>query len=142
VSVWPTLFLGVIAAATVVMAVVQAYTLAYTLRLARRVDDLGRQIEREIKPVLADVASISAGAARAAGVVVAQAERLDRLFADLVQRVDETASAIQNVVLVPAREGRAVLAAITAAIAAFRELRPGERARTPAVDEEDPLFIG
>ena len=81
-------------------------------------------------------------AARAAGLVVAQAERLDRLFADLVQRVDETASAIQNVVLVPAREGRAVLAAITAAIAALRELRSGDRARTTAVDEEDPLFIG
>jgi hypothetical protein len=142
VSGWPTLFLAVIAAATVVMAVMQVYLIVYITRLAHRVDDLGTTIDREIKPLLANVNTISGSAVRAASIMVAQAERADRLFADLVQRVDETASMIQNVVLVPAREGRAVLAAITAAIAAFRELRTGGRSRGTGLEEEDPLFIG
>lgn len=139
---WSTLLLGVIAAATMVMAVVQVGVIVYAMRLARRVDRLSDLIERDITPVLANVNAISASAARAASVAVAQMERMDRLFADLVQRVDETVSLIQGVVLVPAREGRAVLAAITAAIAAFRGLQTGNKRRTTPLDEEDPLFIG
>jgi hypothetical protein len=142
VSGWPTLFLGLIAIATVVMAAVQVGVLVYTAHLARRVSDLSTQIEREIRPVLANVSAVSANAARASALVAAQTERVDRLFADLAARVDETAALIQNAVVVPARESRAVLAAITAAIGAFRELRAGHRPRQAVPDEEDPLFIG
>jgi hypothetical protein len=142
VSGWPTFFLGVIAAAAVVVAGAQVCLIVYITRLARRVDDLSTTIDREIKPLLANVNAISASAVRAASIMVAQAERVDRLLADLVQRVDETASMIQDVVLVPAREGRAVLAAITAAISAFRGLRTGGSTRGAGLEEEDPLFIG
>ena len=67
---WPTFFLGVIAAAAVVMAVAQVYVIVYITRLARRVDDLSTSIERDIKPLLANVNAISASAVRAASVVV------------------------------------------------------------------------
>ncbi len=139
---WATLFLGLIAVATVAMAAVQVGVLVYTAHLARRVTDLSAQIDREIKPVLSNAAAVSANAARATAVLAAQTERIDRLFADLAARVDETAAVIQNAVIVPARESRAVLAAITAAIGAFRELRAGNRPRQAILDEEDPLFIG
>jgi hypothetical protein len=139
---WETFFLGLIAAATVVMAAVQVRMFVYTSHLARRVGDLSTQIDREIKPVLANVSAVSASAARATAMVAAQTERADQLFADLAKRVDETATLIQNAVVVPVRESRAVLAAITAAIGAFRELRTGDRPRNADLDEEDPLFIG
>ena len=139
---WSAVFLGVIAVATVVMAAAQVCVIVFTSRLARRVDHLNDVYTREIKPVLADISAISAGAARVSSMAAAQMERFDRLSADLVQRVDETVSLIQNVVLAPAREGRAVLMAITAAIAAFRELRSGGARRAAPLDEEDPLFIG
>jgi hypothetical protein len=142
VSGWATLFLGLIAAATVVMAVAQIGVYVNTVRLARRVDDLSTQINREVRPVIASVSVVSANAARASAMVAAQTERADRLFADLAKRVDETAALIQNAVLVPARESRAVLAAITAAVGAFRELRTGSRLRQTDLDDEDPLFIG
>ena len=139
---WETLLLGLIAAATVVMAAAQVGAVVYTARLARHVSDLKTQLDREIKPILANISSVWESAARAAAMVSAQTERADRLFADIAGRVAQTAAAIQHAVDVPARESRAVLAAITAAVGAYRELRTGSRSRQPVVDEEDPLFIG
>ncbi len=135
-------FLGVIAAATVVMAAAQVFVIVFTSRLARRVDHLNDVYTREIRPVLADIAATWAGAARVSALAAAQMERFDKLSADLVQRIEETVSLIQDVVLVPAREGRAVFTAVAAAIAAFREFRSGATKRGAPLDEEDPLFIG
>jgi len=139
---WPTVFLGVVAAATVIIAATQIGLIVYAIRLARRLGDLSVQIERDVKPVLANVNAISTSAARAASLAVAQIERADRLFADLAVRVDETASVVQNLLVSPAREGRALLAAVMAAIAAFRDLGSAKSVRRVAADEEDPLFIG
>ena len=139
---WPVLFLGLIAAATLVMAAVQVGVILFTARLARRVDRLASIVERDVKPVLENVNAISVSAARAASLALAQVERADRLFADVSLRVDETVTLIQNVVVGPAREGRAVLAAVAAALSAFRGIRQGSRPPRAPLDEEDPLFIG
>jgi hypothetical protein len=139
---WSAFFLGLIAVATLIMAVIQVGVMLYAGRLARRVDRLTSLVEQDIKPVLENVNAISVSAARVASLAVAQAERADRLFADVSQRVDETVTLIQSVVVAPVREGRAVLAAVAAALAAFREIRQGSRPRHAPLDEEDPLFIG
>ena len=139
---WPTVFLGVVAFATAAIAAAQIGLIVYAIRLARRLDDLSAQIERDVKPVLGTVNAIATSAARAASLAVAQIERADRVFADLAVRVDETASLIQSLLVAPAREGRALLAAVMAAIAAFRNLGGAPGARRVASDEEDPLFIG
>jgi len=139
---WATVFLGVIATATVILVAVQVGVIVYMGQLARRIDRMSALIERDIEPVIANFNAISASAARAASLAVAQMERADRLFADFVQRADETVSIIQNLLVTPVREGRAVLAAITGAVAAFRQLRGDNTVRGAALDEEDPLFIG
>jgi len=139
---WSVAFLGLIAAATLVMAVIQVGAILFAARLARRLERLVTVIERDVKPVLENVTAVSASAARTASLAAAQAERADRLFAELSQRVDETAAVIQTAIVTPAREVRAVLAAIGAAIAALREIKPGSRPRRAPLDEEDPLFIG
>jgi hypothetical protein len=136
------LFLGVIALAVAVMAAIQVGAIIVAARLAKRVDRLAAQIEQDIKPVFQNLHTLTADAARAAALAAVQVERADKMFADLVQRLDYTLSAVQNRVLAPAREGAAVLAGIRAALAAFRDLREPGRRRPSVVEEEDALFIG
>jgi hypothetical protein len=137
---WAGIFLGVIAAATVAMAVVQVGVIVAAGRLARRVDRLADQVEHELKPLFTHANAIGRDAARAMAMATAQVERADQLFADLVVKIDETVSTLQANLVAPAREGRALLAALRAAIGAIRATRDRVRRQTRA-DDEDALFI-
>lgn len=139
------LFLGVIAFAVLIMAVVQVAAIVAGIRLAKRVDQLAVQLDQEIKPLIANLTSLSSEAARAASLAAKQAERLDRVFGEMVQRVDETLAAAQEFVTGPARQGMAIMAGAKAVIDAFQGLREASRRRAaprPVVDEEESLFIG
>jgi outer membrane murein-binding lipoprotein Lpp len=139
------LLLGIIALAVVVMAGVQVAAIMAGLRLARRVEQLATQIDQEIKPLVANLTAMSSEAARAAALAARQTERLDRVFGDLVQRVDVTLAAAQEFVTGPARQGMAIMAGFKAVFDAFRGIRESSRRRAaprPAVDEEESLFIG
>ena len=139
------LFLGIIAFAVVVMAMIQVGAIVAGIRLARRVDQLTTQLDQEIKPLIANLTTLSAEAARAAALAAKQAERLDRVFGEMVQRVDQTLIAAQEFVTGPARQGMAIMAGVKAVFDAFRGLRESSRRRAasgPAVDDEESLFIG
>ena len=139
------LFLGVIAFAVMVMALVQVGAIFAGIRLARRVDQIANQLDQDIKPLLANLTALSSEAARAAALAAKQAERLDRVFGELVQRVDETLLAAQEFVTGPARQGMAIMSGVKAVVEAFRGLRESSRRRAAArtvVDEEESLFIG
>ena len=139
------LFLGIIAFAVLIMALIQVFAIFAGIRLAKRVDQLATQIDQEIKPLIANLTALSSEAARAAALAAKQAERLDRVFGDLVHRVDETLAAAQEFVTGPARQGMAIMAGVKAVIDSFRGMREASRRRTasrPAVDEEESLFIG
>ena len=139
------LFLGIIAFAVLIMALIQVYAIFAGIRLARRVDQLATKLDQEIKPLMANLETLSSEAARAAALAAKQAERLDRVFGELVQRVDETLAAAQAFVTGPARQGMAIMAGVKAVIDSFRGLREASRRRTAtraAVDEEESLFIG
>lgn len=139
---WSGVWLGVIAVATLVMAAVQVGLIVVVVRLGRRIEQLATDVEREIRPVLADAATISGHAARAASLALAQVERADRLMADLTRRVDDTASVVQQTLITPLSEGRAVLAALAGALTALREIRAAAGRRQVPSEDEDPLFIG
>ena len=135
--------LGVVALATTAIAVSQVALAIYFGRLARRVEELALRFEQDLRPLVTNATAVATHAARASALAAAQIERADRLFADLAARVDETAAVIQGVVLAPAREGRALLAGLAAALHAFRELRQAAaRTRALRAEEDDPLFIG
>jgi ElaB/YqjD/DUF883 family membrane-anchored ribosome-binding protein len=139
------LFLGIIAFAVLVMALVQVGAIVAGLRLARRVDQIATQLDQEIKPLIANLNTLSSEAARAAGLAAKQAERLDRVFGELVQRVDEALAAAQEFVTGPARQGMAIVAGIKAVVESFRGMREASRRRAaarPAVEDEESLFIG
>lgn len=140
---WSAIFLGIIALAVSVMAAIQVGIIVYGARLARRVDALAAQVDREIKPLLTHLNAIGEEAARATALAAAQVERVDRLFADVTQRVEETATAVQSAIVAPAREGLALLSGVRAAFEALKGIRrAGTPAHATATDEDDPLFIG
>lgn len=139
------LFLGIIAFAVVVMAAIQVAAIFAGLRLARRVDELATQIDQEIKPLIANLSALSSEAARAAALAAKQAERLDRVFGEMVDRVDKTLAVAHEFVTGPARQGLAIMAGVKAVLDSFRGLREASRRRNaprPAIDEEESLFIG
>ncbi len=139
------LFLGIIALAVVVMAAIQVAAIFAGIRLARRVDELATQMDQEIKPLIANLSALSSEAARAAAIAARQAERLDKVFGEMVDRVDRTLEAAQEFVTGPARQGMAIMTGVKAVIDSFRTFREASRRRNaprPAMDEEESLFIG
>jgi len=139
------LFLGVIAFAVLVMAVVQVAAIFAGLRLAKRVDQLTLHLDQDVKPLLANLTALTGEAARTAALAAKQVERFDLVFAEMTQRVDQTLAAAQSFVEGPARQGMAIFAGVSALIDSFRGLREASRRRQasrPVVDEEESLFIG
>lgn len=139
-SVTAVVFLGIIAVATLATAVGQVLQGLAIARLATRINGVAETIDREIRPLIANATAVAANAARVSEVAVAQMERADRLFADLAGRVDGVSRLVQGTLLAPAREGRALLAALAAAIGVVRQGRLAGQAQ--GADEDDPLFIG
>ena len=135
------MFLGIIAFATLVMALVQVGSIVYGLSIARRVSRLLEQVETDMKPLLDNLSAMAGDAARASSLAVAQVERVDRMFTDLTNRIEDTASTVQRAVITPLREGAAIMAGIKAALGILKDVtgRPGPAART---EDEDALFIG
>lgn len=136
-SVWHEVFLGVIAAAALCMALVQVGLVVLAIRLGRRVSRLADQVENELKPLLANLNSMGREASRAVALAALQVERADKLFADVAGKIDWALSALQGGLMGPALRGRALAAAVRAALAAIRQARP----RTGRSDDEDALFI-
>jgi hypothetical protein len=138
--VWRDVFLGVIAVATLAIAVAQIFVIITAGRMARRVGRVVEQIERDMKPLFGHLNAIGNDASRAVALATAQVERADKLFADLAVRVDQTLNAVQASLSTPAREGRAMMSAFKAALQVLRDLRTSRR-RQGRGDDEDALFI-
>ena len=134
-------FLGIIAFATAVMALVQIGAIIVLARVATQVRDVARTLQQDIRPLLARATALADEAQKTATLATAQAQKIDRLVTDLTHRVDETSLVIQQAIVTPAREAMAVFAAFKAGLAALRGLRDF-RGRSGAVDDEDALFIG
>lgn len=140
-SVWSDVFLGVIAVATLAIAIAQIGVMVAAGRLARRVDRLTDQFEQEMRPLFGHLNAIGRDVSRAAALATAQVERADRLFTDLAARVEEGVASLQSTIGAPAREGRALLIAFRAAFDVLRGLRLTGRTRQGRGDDEDTLFI-
>jgi hypothetical protein len=139
-------FLGIIAVAVSVMALIQVGAIVAGVRLVRRVDEMARQLEVEIKPLLTHLTAMSSEAARAATLAASQVERLDQLFENATRRAEQTLSVAQQFIGGPAREGMAVVSGVRAAFSALRGLRESSRRRSAArgttVEDDESLFIG
>jgi hypothetical protein len=134
-------FLGIIAVATLAIAIAQIGVMVAAGRLARRVDRLAEQLDRDVRPLFGHLNAIGRDASRAASLAAAQMERADKLFSDVAVRIELGLNNIQSTLGAPAREGRALLSGFRAAIQAIRDLRQDARARQSRREDEDALFI-
>jgi hypothetical protein len=136
VSGWSEIFLGVIAVATLAMAIVLVSVLVAASLLARRVGRILDQLEADVKPLFDHLNAIGRDASRAAALATAQVERFDRILSDLAQRLDQTLRSAQTILDGPAREGRAILTALAVGLRALRG-----KPRHARGEDEDALFI-
>ena len=127
-----TVFLGVIALATIVMATVQLAMIVYGTRLAQRFDRLVDVVEKEIRPTLGRVNAMSEDMSRATSLAAVQAERFDKLFARLVEQVDHFSELTEDAVVEPMRRGAALLQGLKVVMAVLR----GVERTGPAADTE------
>ena len=137
-------FLGIIAGAVLVMAVIQVAAIVFAARAARRVGDAVARLESDVRPIVSNLQSISTEASRAMTMAAAQMERAERLMIDVSKRVDDTLATLQKGIMTPAREGFAILQSLKAAFRAFRGdgSRDARHKRSAASEDEDALFIG
>lgn len=138
---WSGLFLGIIAVATLVMALIQIGAIVAVLRLAKQTQDVLATVQRDVKPLLVKANGIADEASRTVSLATVQAQKVDKLVTDLTRRVDETAALVQHAIVTPAREGIAIVAAVKAALGVFRNFDFRGRSGRHG-EEEDPLFIG
>jgi hypothetical protein len=134
-------FLGVIAVATLAIAVAQIGVMVAAGRLARRVERLTEQLDRDLKPLFGHLNAIGRDASRAAALASAQMERADHLFADIAGRIELALNNLQATLAAPAREGRALVSGFRAALQALREHRGDGRSRQSRSEDDDALFI-
>ena len=135
-------FLGVIAVAVAVMALIQVAAVVVAMRASRRVADTVARLENDVKPIVANLKSMSADAARTASIASAQAQRAEQLIGDLTARVNSTVAVVEETVVAPAREAYAMVQGLLAALSAFRQGAPAPSRRPSTTEEEDSLFIG
>jgi hypothetical protein len=134
-------WLGIIAVAVLVMAVIQVAAIVFAMSAARRIGQVADRLEQNLNPVVSNLQTITFEAARMTTLAAAQVERADRMFADLTRRAEQVMAAVPTL-LGPAGKGLAFLNGIKAALAAIHELRRSSRRGTAHPDEEDALFIG
>ena len=137
--VWRDVFLGVIAVATLAMAIAQIGVIIAAGLMARRVGRMVDQIEREVKPLFGHLNAIGSDASRAVALATAQVERADKLFADVAVRVEQTLNVVQASIGAPGArrardDGRLPRRDAGAPRTAHRPRPPGpRRRRRPAV---------
>ena len=134
-------WLGIIAVAVLVMAVIQVAAIVFAMSAARRIGRVADRLEQNLNPVVSNLQTITSEAARMTTLAAAQVERADRMFADLGRRAEQVMAAVPTL-LGPAGKGLAFLNGIKAALAAINELRRSSRRGASHPDEEDALFIG
>ena len=153
---WGPVFLGIIAAATLVMALIQVGAVLVLARVARQAQQAagGAQaalasaqeslasLREEIRPIVARTSAIVDEASRSASLATAQMEKIDQVVTTVAARVDETSAVIQQAIVTPAREVLAIVAALRAGFNTLRNGGDPRRRRTSRSEEEDPLFIG
>jgi uncharacterized protein YoxC len=135
-----TVFLGLIAAAVVIMALMQLAAVVFLARYAKRLMSITEDLQREIKPLVGRVNAIAEEAHRATMLASKQVERVDFLVGDVTRRVQETGDAIHSLVTRPMRQSGALLSGLRAALTALLTSKPDRRYERD--EDEDALFVG
>jgi hypothetical protein len=110
-------FLGVIALSSVVQAVFLIGLTIEGKKLGRRLEDMERRFEAEIRPAIQNLSRLSRNMADVSELMTSQARRIDLFMSDTVDRLDEASNALRQVMLKPV----GTLMDITALLKGFRK---------------------
>lgn len=132
-------WLGVIAVAVLTMAVVQVIVGLQLLRTAKDAASSLQQFQAEVRPLIQKAHKIADDAGKVSALALAQVERVDEVMATTAMRIDDTLQIVQESLIMPVRQGAAVMAGLKAAMAVFRARQDKGRYGR---DDEDALFIG
>ena len=136
-------FLGIIAGAVVVMAVIQVGVIIFAARTARRIGDALTRFEEDIRPIVANLRTASADAARVTAVAAGQLERAEQLITRLQGRIDHVLQAVQESLLRPGREALSLLQKLRRIFFdGWTGSRRANSRKGQPTEEEDALFIG
>jgi ElaB/YqjD/DUF883 family membrane-anchored ribosome-binding protein len=113
-------FLGVIAVATLVMALVQVGVLVAGVIAVKRMNEVLVRVEDSARPVLAHVDDLVVDATASLAAMRAQLDRVERQAVHVLTRTDQAVQRVQEYVVAPAREGIALAAGVRALFGAFR----------------------
>ncbi len=145
---WGVVFLGVIAAGSLVQGVFLVALILFGRRLSRRIDAVQQRIDRDITPALENFGRVSRAAAEIADLAALQARRVDLLLADTVEKIEETTSLVQEHVVRPLKPIVSLLAflkGVQRGVDVFLQVK-GERGGTAPrrrrhVEDDEHLFI-
>lgn len=135
---WATVFLGIIAMATLVTAILQVVVLVAAAQLVKRVGRFVDIVEQDVRPIIANVGSIARDASRVASLAAAQVERADQMLSSTVHRLEDLLTHVQTLVTNTLREGNALMMAVRAVMAVIRAFQGRRRRRG---EDDDALFI-
>jgi len=114
-------FLGVIAVATLVMALIQVCLVIAGIIAVKRMYDMLLRVENTMKPVLAHVDELVIDATASVAAVRVQIDRVEQQAVQVLKRTDQAVQRVQDYLVAPAREGMALAAGARAVFGAFRE---------------------
>lgn len=132
-------WLGVIAIAVLLMAIMQVVVGLQLVKAAREATLVTQELRKEIQPLIAKAHKVADDAQQLSALARAQVERVDAVMSSLAVRVDDTVQLLQDSFAAPVRQGAAVMAGLKAAFAVFRARQDKGRYGR---DDEDALFIG
>jgi len=107
-------FLGVIALASLVQGLFLVGLALGGLRLARRIGEIQKTVEKDIRPAIDDVSRLARNLASVSEIATAQAQRLESMVVQTVSRVEGARSQVRSVVGQPAESFRDVSAILKA----------------------------
>ncbi len=137
-STWATVFLGIIAMATLVTAILQVVLLVAGYQLVRRIGRFVAVLEQDVRPILANVSNIVRDASRVASLAAAQVERADQVLSQAMRRLEDLLSNLQGVITSTLRQGNALMIGIRAVMAAIKAFQSRRRRRG---EDDEALFI-
>jgi len=148
---WGVILLAVIAACCLVQAVVQTVVLVGLVRsgqrVAKRLDDIQVQLDKEIRPLLQNLGQITRNVSDVSELAVNRAKRIDVLLAATVETLEDGVATLRRSVMGPL--GRladltAVVRGLRRGVEVYRQLGGFEaqrRGTTRRYAEDEHLFI-
>jgi hypothetical protein len=95
------ILLGAIVASSIVQVIVLAVVAVGGMQLMRRIQELQGRVEKEIQPALENLTLISRNVAEVSDLAVLQAQRVENVVEETIERIDEARAQVKRVIRRP-----------------------------------------